>query len=133
MTLPINLRVAASTDWAFLFRLRNDPLTRAMSANSLPTSLDKHLEWLDSVIYSHFPPYIAQITNTPVGVVRADSNDELSWTVAPEYRNQGIARLMLKEFIFHSSGIKYHARIKQANRPSIRLAESLNIPFIFVS
>ena len=61
----------------------------------------------------------------PIGTVRFDAgspSDEISWTVAPNARRQGIATEMVRLAIEESRSGQLHADIKPGNIASQRVA-----------
>ena len=82
-----------------LLAWRNDPATRALSHNKSNVERHIHLEWLArSLANPDRRLLIAERDGVPVGTVRADRSKgtyELSWTVAPTARGQGVAKEMV--------------------------------------
>lgn len=127
----MKLRPATTDDARRLFDWRNDPLTRAMSNNTDPVAWDRHVEWLSKRLARDHPHrgsqrenphlYIFELDGEPVGTVRLDG-DEISYTVAPEHRQKGVAKTMLTE-AFRQFGPK-RAEIKPENVASIKAARA---------
>src|SRR5712691_11123998 len=96
------LRPVTLADAQLLHAWRNDPATRAGSRSSDTVSLSSHIAWLTKVLASsNYIIRIAEAGGKPVGVVRADKiaeGWELSWTVAPDRRRQGIGPRMVAMF-----------------------------------
>jgi RimJ/RimL family protein N-acetyltransferase len=119
-------RMASIEDADFLLKLRNDLETRKSSHNSQKIGKIEHVEWLKtSLKNSNRKIFIVEYKKYLVGTIRLDKKKdivELSWTVAPEARGQGIGREMVALF---ASGIKgpIRAEIKVANEASKRIAE----------
>ncbi|HDZ73847.1 MAG TPA: N-acetyltransferase [Aurantimonas coralicida] len=115
------IRLATMEDARLLFSWRNDPLTRRMSINSDTVDWDTHRSWLERRLGRADPLlHIAEIEGHCVGTFRIDG-DEISYTVAPDFRGKGIAlkMLILARQMF---GPKL-ARIARDNVPSARAAE----------
>ncbi len=125
----IRLRPATMTDAYVLLAWRNDVETRQASHNMDEVSLENHLAWLKS---SFSKPekrrlWVAELNGVSVGTCRADKRDdawELSWTVAPEARGQGVAFKMLSALI-EDFREPLEAQVKVGNIPSIKVAERL--------
>lgn len=113
----LTLRDATMSDAETLLEWRNDSLTREMSVSSDLISMRDHLKWLDSRL-SRLEPnlFVGEVNGVRVGMVRVDG-DELSYTVAPEYRDKGYAKKMLT--IIKSRFGRLNAQIKPGNVPSI--------------
>ena len=95
----VTLRGAGPEDAAFLFRLRTDPVTAAMSFGPVPTA-EGHAVWLhDTLANPERRLWIAEDGETPVGVVRLDrvatTAATVNITVAPEARRMGVGTAML--------------------------------------
>ncbi len=85
--MAIKLRPARMEDAQILFNWRNDPETRLASVHSDRVIWAEHLAWLKK----QRALLIAEYHGVPVGTVRIDGT-ELSWTVAPEHRGEGLGR-----------------------------------------
>jgi RimJ/RimL family protein N-acetyltransferase len=110
-------------DAAVLLAWRNDLRTRAMSVQSSTVLWKDHLRWLEQRLSKGGPGImIAEIDGEPVGTVRLDEPDLISYTVAPAWRGRGVAASML-EAARHQFGPR-RARIKRANLLSIRAARA---------
>lgn len=104
-----------------LFEWRNDPLTRAMSRNHAPVKWSEHLAWLTARLDRLEPHlYIAKFKDHPIGTFRIDG-DEISYTVAPDARNQGLGFAMLCKAREMFGPLR--AEIYVRNIASIRIAE----------
>jgi RimJ/RimL family protein N-acetyltransferase len=116
----MDIRPAQMSDAEILFQWRNDPLTRAMSRNADPVSWEAHIRWLTERLARTEPHlYIAE-TSAPVGTFRLDG-DEISYTVAPEARGNGIGLAMLSK-VREMFG-PCRAEIYERNAASIKIAE----------
>ena len=95
----IALRLASEADCAVLLQWRNDPITVAMSLVSEPVPLDDHVRWFNGVLANpsrHL--LIGEADGVRYGTVRFDEIDdtaEISITVNPEFRGQGIGGKLL--------------------------------------
>lgn len=125
------LRPATLQDAELLLAWRNDPQTRRSSHNNAQIELSAHLIWLEAaLVNSSRQILIAEAEGVPVGSLRVDRQSdgvsELSWTVAPAARGQGVGRHMLAALLARISG-PVRAEIKQGNTASIRIAESVGL------
>jgi len=119
--LDLRLRLASTADAERLFIWRNDPATRAQSRNTEPVAWNDHIAWLTRRLERDDPAlYIAEVEGTPVATLRLDG-DEVSYTVSPERRGQGVASALL-ELARTRFGV-LRAGIKPENEASIRAAE----------
>jgi RimJ/RimL family protein N-acetyltransferase len=123
----IRLRAATNSDARILHVWRNDPTTRASSHNTGEIGYDDHVSWLQrSLANPSRKIFIAEANKKPVGTVRADLENgiwELSWTVAPDERGNGIGSLMVAAL---ATSIKepIRAEVKASNFASIKIAQS---------
>ncbi len=98
---PLTARPARSEDADTLFRWRNDPTTRSASRNGGEIDWSSHVAWLERVIASPDRQLlIAERDGRAVGTARWDRLDASAWevsiTVAPELRGQGLAGSVLR-------------------------------------
>jgi len=125
---PLTLRPATAADARLLLSWRNDMLTRANSRDRDIVSWEAHQAWLTAVLADPARELlIAERAATPVGTVRFDRTEtgiELSWTVAPERRHQGIGRAMVALAVAHRPGARLRAEIARGNRASISIARA---------
>jgi|HubBroStandDraft_4_1064222.scaffolds.fasta_scaffold828002_2 RimJ/RimL family protein N-acetyltransferase len=126
------LRPATVADAANLLHWRNDSETRRWSRQGSQTSQAEHARWLgDSLVNVSRRLWIAEIDGTAVGTVRADwtaDGIELSWTVAPERRGQGVATAMVR-LARQSLPGRVYAYVKVGNQASVRIAISAGLQF----
>ncbi len=92
----LSTRPATMADARMLHRWRNDPATRRASRSKDEVSRDDHLRWLSgSLSRSDRRLVVVEEDAVPVGVVRWDHKGGRDWevsiTVAPEARGQGLA------------------------------------------
>ena len=124
----VNLRKATIDDWKTLLDWRNDISTRKYSHNTTLVKEEEHKKWLQSVLDNENRELYLYLENgIPAGTVRADwdkniESYELSWTVSPEFRRQGIGKKMVKQLADKYIG-KLRAEIKSDNKASIKIAE----------
>ena len=116
------LRRARMTDAERLYRWRTDPETRAASLNTGPIEFEGHCAWLVSSLDDpNRQIYIAEYRGEPIGTVRADKMDsgwQLSWTVAPEFRERGLG-IQMVGLLAASISDSIEAVIKPGNAASI--------------
>lgn len=127
----VTVRRAVLEDAPLLHAWRNDPTTRQASRSSDEIPWDDHVRWVDRVL--HDPArqlYVAERTGVPIGTVRWDHlggrNWEVSITVAPQVRGQGLAVPMLRageDALRVDGGARLIATVHIDNVPSRRLFE----------
>ncbi len=95
--MTLTLRRAKNSDAALLFRFRTEAITRVYSIVEYPSNWSQHLQSLTTELLS--PDHIVFISEDkgrPVGSVTMDLGREgaieLTWIVAPEFRQQGVGR-----------------------------------------
>lgn len=99
----IRLRPATTKDVDVLWAWRNDPVTRQMSRSTTAVPWEAHVNWLRRSLMSPSRRlYVAEWKGEPVGTLRTDTDGEhveLSLTVAPSRRGQGIGTAILKDYL----------------------------------
>jgi RimJ/RimL family protein N-acetyltransferase len=126
----MKLRPATLDDAELLFQWRNDPTTIAMSFGSKGVTWGEHLGWLSRRLADQAPLYIFEDNqHRPVGTARIDG-DELSYTIAPEFRGRGLAVLMLSWVRIKHGRLK--CLIKPVNIASIMAARKAGHQVIVV-
>jgi len=127
---PIDLRPAGLQDAALLLLWRNDPLTRRFSINDAVVGWDEHIAWLEASLAMETRQLLVAVRGRPVGLVRIDRDEatEMSWTVAPDARGQGVGRSMLAAALPIRGRIV--ARIKSDNVASRRLASRVGFALL---
>lgn len=122
-------RPATRDDAHRLFCWRNDPLTRSMFRSSDLVEWDQHLRWLERRLDGAPNLFIFEWCGVPVGTFRLD-DDEISYTIAPEHRERGLATAMLK-MVRRDFG-PLRAMIFPRNVASIRAAQSASLTVILL-
>ncbi len=126
--------VAATIDDAqLLFDWRNDELTRENSVNKAPVGWENHCQWLQSILTdSNVKLFIARRNLQSLGTVRLnvlDRGHELSWTIAPSFRGQGLGKLIVKRATSLCQGPVF-ARILSQNTASAKIAKAAGFHLI---
>jgi RimJ/RimL family protein N-acetyltransferase len=125
----MQIRAATMEDAQRLFAWRNDALTREMSISQDLVTWECHLAWLGKRLARTEPHlYIVEKDGTPVATYRIDGNDEVSYTVAPEFRRQGVATALLGEALTRHGPLK--AEIFRDNLGSIKAAERAGVRIV---
>jgi RimJ/RimL family protein N-acetyltransferase len=126
MNIETTLRLVTLADAELLLKWRNDNLTRKSSHSAGIVSSNDHNEWLKEIIVDKKRNlYIAEEYGKPVGTVRADYSSEsweLSWSVSPESRNQGVAKRMVSKLASKITE-PIRAEVKKDNIASAKVAE----------
>jgi RimJ/RimL family protein N-acetyltransferase len=130
MVNHVHIRPASRDDARLLFEWRNDESTRRMFKNKDVLRWDDHLGWLDRRLKLDDPNlFVFEADGLPVATFRIDGRD-LSYTVAPEHRNRGIAKLMLNEVRTRFGRLR--AEIYADNLPSIRAAHDAGMEVVII-
>jgi UDP-2,4-diacetamido-2,4,6-trideoxy-beta-L-altropyranose hydrolase len=123
------LRAARPDDAEELLVWRNDPATRANSLDTELVPLEVHTCWLTSVLNNpNKELLVAELDGESVGTVRIDSSEahcELSWTVAPEWRQRGIGKKIVAMAMDRARGRLLIAKIKPDNTASQQIVRNL--------
>ncbi len=137
-TGDISARRAEINDASVLFDWRNDPSVRAVSRTKEELSWEGHLAWLQGTLQRDDRElWIIQRYGEPVATVRFDRLSEgnaweVSITVAPSLRGQGLAGILLREaeaeFLRsrpaeEQEGLEFVAEMLESNPASRRLFE----------
>ena len=134
----ITFRPATMQDAQMLLDWRNDATTTAASRHSEAIDLPAHTQWLRECLANNDRRLqIAEFDGQPVGTIRIDLGDprklgepcELSWTVAPVARGQGIGRSMVREFASQLS-LPTKAVTRTSNIASQKVAQSAGFEFV---
>ncbi|MCK1511868.1 GNAT family N-acetyltransferase [Bradyrhizobium sp. 190] len=124
------IRPATRDDARRLFDWRNDESTRNMSKSKSLIPWEDHLGWLDRRLKMDQPNlFVFEVDGQPVATFRIDGRD-LSYTVAPEHRNRGVAKLMLNEVRSRFGSLRAH--VYSDNVPSIKVAQSAGMDVVIV-
>jgi len=119
------LRKATLDDAVLLFKWRNDPSSRTNFFDTKKIVFGEHVKWVQLVLDDHSRHlFIVERQGTPVGTIRLDPYKDgyiLSWTTAPEARDKGVGKEMLKKAA-NSFKEPLYAQIKTDNVPSIKMA-----------
>jgi RimJ/RimL family protein N-acetyltransferase len=96
----LSIRRAGMDDARRLLDWRNDRRTREVSRESGEVSWEEHVAWLESSLPRPDRLLLVAVDgNGPVGTVRWDQAEEAEWevsiTVAPQRRGQGLAKALL--------------------------------------
>ncbi|MGZ4965951.1 MAG: GNAT family N-acetyltransferase [Limisphaerales bacterium] len=132
--MEIKLRKATLEDANLLLHWRNDPSARRQFGNSNEVTWDEHVQWLKLTLQEKISDRILTIAEVAdgraVGTVRGDLKEngyyDLSYTVAPEWRGQGIGVAMATRFVSeYLSGKKVQCRVNEGNVASEKIAHAL--------
>lgn len=124
------IRPATRDDARRLFDWRNDESTRNMSKNKGLIPWEDHMGWLDRRLKMDQPNlFVFEVDGQPVATFRIDGRD-LSYTVAPEHRSRGVAKLMLNEVRSRFGSLRAH--VFSDNVPSIKVAQSAGMDVVIV-
>lgn len=125
------LRKPISSDWKYLLDWRNDPLTRKNTASDSIVTKEQHLKWFHEKVLSSndLHLFLAEENKIAIGTIRFETKTnrkpKVSWTIAPEFRNQGLGRKMVE--LFQTEILQdFCVEIKQEDVFSTRIAEKLN-------
>ena len=131
--LQLSLRNVSLKDAEILFAWRNDVKTRMASRTGAELKWEDHLAWLESSLKNPKRVLvIAERKNIPVGTARADKRadgfTEISYTIAPEARGQGLSKPMVLQFVREFlKGRRITATIKKGHVPSESVARTLGL------
>ncbi len=132
MNEDMTLRSVTMNDADMLLEWRNDPETRKASHSTDEVQRNEHISWLSRTLSNpNRRLYIAEEDSVPVGTVRADLFDgvwELSWTVSPRARRQGVAKRMVG-MLANQILEPIRAEVKTGNIVSARIAEHAGMEF----
>ena len=124
--LKVVIRPATEKDAEILLNWRNDPTTRIQSHSSEYIDKLGHIKWLkNSIDNPDINLFIAEVDGQPVGTSRADLDQDkfyqLSWTVSPNFRGQGLGKNIVKQMVGKFKKCK--AQIKKGNLASVKIAD----------
>ncbi|MBU6462891.1 MAG: GNAT family N-acetyltransferase [Proteobacteria bacterium] len=130
MVDQFEIRPATSGDARLLFEWRNDESTRQMSKNRDIVRWEDHLEWLDRRLkMERSNLFVCEDQGIPVATFRIDGSN-LSYTVAPQHRNRGIAKRMLSEVRSRFGCLR--AEVYAENIASIKAARNAGMDVVIV-
>jgi len=122
----MRLRKARMSDADFLLAMKNDPESLKWSWSHDPVNSEDHAQWFKKALFYDEPRiWIAEVRGHPVGTIRMeykDAGDEISFTVAPEWRGRGIGTAMLKA-MKRTGGVKLVGYTDLENMASRRAFE----------
>jgi spore coat polysaccharide biosynthesis predicted glycosyltransferase SpsG/RimJ/RimL family protein N-acetyltransferase len=99
--LPLRYRPATQADSELLLEWRNDPQVRSASRSVEVVSVSEHEDWLQRTLADPGRTLlVAERQGRPLGTVRFDRDSggaEISVTVAPDRRGEGIGSRMIAE------------------------------------
>lgn len=126
--MTVSLRLATMADRDDLLRWRNDDATCRASRSTAKVSDADHDRWMKSHVVRGFPDHLVLIAEpsrviAKLGVIRLDRNSWMAWyevsiTVAPEHRGNGVGTSMLKAVCDFSGHHTLKARIRMENSAS---------------
>lgn len=100
----MNFRPATLKDSDLLYKWRTEG-EQASWYEGPHTSRDQHEVWLfDRILSVAVRIWIVEEEETPIGVVRLDSNDEISVEIDPEWRGQGYGTKAIMWACQHATG-----------------------------
>tara|TARA_B100000989_G_scaffold83208_2_gene59559 strand:- start:16743 stop:18200 length:1458 start_codon:yes stop_codon:yes gene_type:complete len=126
---PIRLRYQLATNdhLVFLWRLRNDYLTKKYSLNPGKISFLEHKKWF---LKNKQKIFILTNNNEPIGQIRLEKekNDALiDYAVANNYRNKGYGFMLVKDCLRNNGKIEnFKAVVHKKNIASINIFKRLN-------
>lgn len=120
----MRLRPATLNDARCLLTWRNDPDTRQMFFSTAEVPWGAHFAWLTRVLADDAQKLLIWETDEgiPVGTIRVGPDQgagrDLSWTIAPDWRGNGLGTEMLRTLVTTHPD-RYRARIKPDNLASL--------------
>jgi UDP-2,4-diacetamido-2,4,6-trideoxy-beta-L-altropyranose hydrolase len=130
LAVSVELAPATMQDCELLWRIRNEPSTRAMFKNSDPVTLDVHRSWLKRcLIDPDTLLLIGRVTGEPLGYVRFDRQPDgtakVSVSVTGERRGQGLGGHLFAEGCRIAGSQRFasvlRAEIKRENAASLAM------------
>lgn len=136
MSTPLSLRLATMSDAQILFDWRNDGDTRRVSRNTETLVWQDHLNWMQATLDSADRMLLVGMQGTrKIGTIRWDRISRETWeisiTLAPESRGQGLAlpMVLLAEQEIAQQAKTLVATAHEENLRSRRLFESAHYSF----
>ncbi len=109
---PFQLKTATLQNSRFLFELRNDPQTRAMSRSTAPVDWETHSKWLEKKLQEpRTRLYVAYSNGKPCAQFRVELSGETSIGIAEAFRGQGLSSRIIQ------AGCSLYAAEFQLDRP----------------
>jgi RimJ/RimL family protein N-acetyltransferase len=127
MEPEIQLRGAVETDGAMLLVWRNDGETVRACRTLRPVPRDEHARWLRATLADPTRRLLlASSDGEPVATCRwyqiGPATWELSWTVAPARRREGIGTAMIRAALASPPGPRSVCQTKAENVPAQKIA-----------
>jgi UDP-2,4-diacetamido-2,4,6-trideoxy-beta-L-altropyranose hydrolase len=132
-TRAFTLRAASQNDCGVLWQWANDPTVRGGSFSPHEIGWEEHTDWFEKMLLDESAVFLVfEDGPTPVAAVRTRATTladaEISITVAPEFRGQGLASCIINralEHVFANTGLeRIHAFIKPGNTASSQSFEN---------
>ena len=145
--MPLTLRPAMMDDAGYLYALRTDPETVAMSSDQRAITLEGHCAWLKKRLTIEHPLwcaiYVAEVDGVPVGTGRLDRAwDALSlkidrcligYSIERSLRGRGYGTLLVAALVREGYTIGYGTvgcRIRRTNTKSLLCAAKAGVTSI---
>ncbi len=118
----------------FLWRIRNDPLSRKYSINTSYIPYQNHKKWFIERLNSNKSIiYVCKIEDVKIGIVRFENIEinifEVSVILSPDYRKHRISQKLLfgaiNEFYKKNKEVKLLAKIHKDNISSLKIFKKL--------
>lgn len=126
--MDLKLRRVREEDSEILFKWTNDPTVRKNAFNTKPVEWEEHQKWFASKLgNSNSKVYLMLKREEPVGQIRFDRENDywkLSYSIAREYRGQGLGTELVKLGLEEVRG-KVKAWVKKDNPASLKVFDSL--------
>ena len=126
--MKLELRNINKDDFEDLLEWSNDYSTRVNSINGNNISREEHGKYMEMMINNPMKSqYVLLVDGAKVGTIKySDDGDlkELSYTIAPIYRNLGLSNILMRIFLYGKKG-KFLCRIRTENIASIKLVNSI--------
>jgi len=126
----LQLKVATLENSRFLYELRNDPHTRAMSRSTEPVDWETHSSWLERKLQqARTRLYVAFAQGQPCGQFRVEASGETSIAIAQAFRGKGLSsRIIETGCALYAAEFQldrpFTAQIKPENQTSVRSFEN---------
>lgn len=118
----VQLTLATWKQRDLLYRWRQQNEEEATWYEGVSVSKAEHDRWLKRRLESPAVQiWVARHDNMPVGVVRCDSNGELSYSVDPSFRGRGLGTEMVKEAMRLAPHSRLKACVDEGNQGGARV------------